>query len=120
MSMLMPFSANTIRVRWLHGSFGAEKSVMMDRLLGRIFRSGAAALAFAASSPSVHVFPVFVLEQPGEPREDEQEQHDPNAEGAARNLRRFTCVVEEVHRIADEGLVFRRCQAAGRECFELN
>jgi hypothetical protein len=33
MSMLMPFSASTIRVRWLHGSLGAENSVMMDRRL---------------------------------------------------------------------------------------
>jgi hypothetical protein len=36
MSMLIPFSASTMRVRWLHGSLGAEKSVMMDRLLDKI------------------------------------------------------------------------------------
>src|SRR5882672_9595834 len=107
MSMLMPFSASTMRVRWLHGSLGAEKSVMMDRLLDK-FPLPQIAMARegpAPCRPSMDVFPVFLLQQHREPRERDQEQHHEHAQVAALNLRRLTRVVEEVHGITNERVV---------------
>src|SRR6185312_2656721 len=102
MSMLMPFSASTMRVRWLHGSLGAEKSVMMDRLLDKM-----AALKAQSLGRSMDVFPVFLLQKPREPGEDEQEQDDPHAERAALHLHGLADVVQEVHGITDERIVLR-------------
>src|SRR5690606_17601193 len=47
------------------------------------------------SPPSMHVAPVFLLEQPGEEREERQEQHDPDAEGLALEHGRLAGILEE-------------------------
>src|SRR5690242_9676797 len=108
MSMLMPFSASTIRVRWLHGSLGAEKSVMMDRLLDKFPLPPVTTRRWdlpAPRGPSMDVFPVFLLQKHREPRERDQEQHHEHAVVAALDLRRLTRVVEEVHGITNEPVV---------------
>src|SRR6516165_1437660 len=134
MSRLMPFSARTIRVRWLHGSFGAENSVMMERRLDtrappryrKVPRrrdgsdkssdrsqadSTTTPRVTRARRPSMHVFPVFLLEQPDEPGEHEQEEHHPDAERAAVHLRRLSGVVQKIDEVAHEAEVFIPRQA---------
>ena len=44
------------------------------------------------SLKSVNVFPVFFLQQPRQPREHQQEQHHPDSEAVALELRRLTHV----------------------------
>src|SRR5688572_15207 len=111
MSMLMPFSASTMRVRWLHGSLGAEKSVMMDRLLDKFplpqyqRRRTLRRHRPTRPRPSMDVFPVFLLQQHREPRERDEEEHHPYAEGSPLRLVRLADVVEEVHGITNERIV---------------
>src|SRR5262249_23996972 len=124
MSMLMPFSASTIRVRWLHGSAGAENSVMMDRRLDKCPAPAARVVATPARHPrpsprSVHVLPVLPLHQPREPGEDEQKQHHPHAQRTPRGLRRFADVIEKVDGVAHEALVFGRAETPGCERLEV-
>src|SRR5690606_40891785 len=73
---------------------------------GTAGRTGAAhpVRAVATVSPSMHVAPVFLLEQPGEEREEGQEQHDPDAEGLALEHGWLAGVLEESGDVA-HGLV---------------
>src|ERR1700738_168218 len=68
---------------------------------------------------SVHVLPILALHEPGEPGEHQQKQHHPYAECAARRLRRFADVVEEVHRIAHEAVVLGGAEASGGDRLEV-
>src|SRR5262245_56519223 len=106
MSMLMPFSASTMRVRWLHGSLGAEKSVMMDRLLDKFpLPQYQRRRTLRRHGPSMDVFPIFLLQQHREPRERDEEEHYPDTEGPPLRLIRLAHVVEEVHGITNERIV---------------
>src|SRR5215213_9495047 len=119
MSMLMPFSASTMRVRWLHGSLGAENSVMTDRLLDKISLPDIRS-AHSTLRGSMHVFPVLLLQEPGEPGEQEKEQHNPYAERTPLHLRRLAHVIEEIDRVTDEAVVLGFAEAARRQLLEAN
>src|SRR6185369_10891171 len=68
---------------------------------------------------SVNVLPVFLFQQPGKCGEYEQEQHDPQADAATSYLRRVSCVIEEVDRIAHEAVKLLRFQATGSDRLEV-
>src|SRR5580658_5674574 len=95
MSMPIPFSASTMRVRWLHRSLGAENRVMMDRRLDK----GLTPYPHVPGWPSVDVLPVLPLEQVSQRGKGQQEQYHPDAQGAALNLARVTDVVQEIDQI---------------------
>src|SRR5690242_12359636 len=101
-SMSTPFSASTIRVRWLCGSSGAENRVMIERRDKGV--SPPAPPIRGGTDRSVHVLPIFPLEQPGEARQDQQEEYHPDAHGASLYLCRLAGVVQEVDRVAHEGV----------------
>src|ERR1700730_11465343 len=97
---------------------------MMDRLLDK-FSAPATRLLEAPGSDgaqvrrSVHVLPILALHEPGEPGEHQQKQHYPYAKCAARRLRRFADVVEEIHRIAHEAVVLRGAEASRGDLLEV-
>src|SRR6185312_1260229 len=107
MSISTPFSASTMRLRWLCGSSGAENSVMTERrdmdhlpCQRRMQRLNSnARLDRSVPVRSMHVFPVFPLEHPGKARQNQQEQYDPDTEPLALDLRRLADVVEEIDSI---------------------
>src|SRR5579883_809821 len=105
--MLMLFSASTIRVRWLHGSRGAENSVMMERLLDTIPLPRSSHLSFpltlAGPWPSLlDVLPEFALEEPGQPGKDQQKEDHPDAHRVPHGPLRVTDIIQEVHHIVHE------------------
>src|SRR5882762_10027148 len=97
---------------------------MMDRLLDKFpllrpvswRRPGSAG---AQVRRSVHVLPILALHEPGEPGEHQQKQHDPYAKCAARRLRRFADVVEEINSIAHEAVVLRGAEASRGDLLEV-
>src|SRR5690349_19690439 len=58
-----------------------------------------------ARAESVNVLPIFFLQQPGEPCEDQQEQHHPDTQSMTLNLCRFTHIAQKRHRITHEAIV---------------
>src|SRR5580698_10675967 len=97
MSMPIPFSASTMRVRWLQRSFGAENRVMMDRRLDK----GLTPRPPARRVTSVDVLPVLALQQVSQRREGQQEQYHLDAQGTAVNLGRFADIIQEIHDVPD-------------------
>src|SRR5271170_5969518 len=110
-SISMPFSASTIRTRWLCGSSGAENKVMIDRRLAIIPGSQWRSLS-GCRHVSVHVFPVFLLQQQRHPGKGQQKQHYPDTHAAPGYLGRLTGIVEEVHSITNEEVVLLGGQLA--------
>src|ERR1700734_4083710 len=100
--MPMLFSASTIRVRWLHGSPGAENSVMMERLLDTIplprptHHPSFSAYFTGSAAPLLDVLPKFALKEPRQPGEYQEEQHDPDAHGTAHGLLRVADIIQEI------------------------
>src|SRR5690606_28306065 len=97
-SYVTPLAAITKRTRWQSTSSAEENSVRALRMRGlaaiiepspatgfrqpqrrRLPLAGGRPVSF----PSVHVPPVFLLQQPGEEREQGQEQHHPHADALA-------------------------------------
>src|ERR1700733_12897812 len=91
---------------------------MMDRLLDKFplprpVCHQTTGVPAAPEPRSVHVFPVFALHEPGQPGEDQQEQHDPKTEPAACRLARVADVVEEIDGVAHEAIILGRGEASG-------
>src|SRR5262249_9794150 len=93
---------------------------MMDRLLDNFRSATYQPLAFVAralrgppcaAAKSMYVLPVLFLQQPCKPGEDQQEQHHPDTQAVALNLRRLAHVSEESDGITHEGIVLLRIHA---------
>ena len=122
-SISMPFSASTMRVRWLAGSSGAENSVMMDRRLDNQMSTplirGAARRAGGTRAKLNGRLSSIPSSASTQTSEHEQEQHDPDADATPLHLRGLAHVVEEVHGIAHETVVLLRIQPPGRDVLEV-
>src|SRR6185437_10861412 len=123
--MAMLFSASTIRVRWLHGSPGAENSVMMERLLDTIplprlsYQPSFSPYSTGSAALLLDVLPEFTLQEPRQPGEDQQEEHHPDPHCMAHCLLRVADIIQEVHQVVHELIELLRRHAAGCDLLEV-